>query len=80
MYVCKDLCDLHVFMKSYVNNHNHNKQYIYIYIYVYSIGIISIISTNSGISMVVIIPCLCDLHGLLHVCMRFACVYEQLYE
>ena len=30
-----------------------------------------IISSNSGISMVVIIPCLCDLHGLLHVCMCF---------
>ena len=38
------------------------------------------ISTNSGISMVVIIPCLSDLHWLLHVCMRFACVGEQLYE
>ena len=58
--------------------------YIYIYIYIYThifgISIISMISTNSGINMVVIIPCLCDLHGLLHVCMRFACVYEQLYE
>ena len=54
---------------------------VYIYIYIYSITIIRIIiSTNSGISMVVIIPCLCDLHWLLHVCMRFACVYEQLYE
>ena len=60
--------------------------YIYIYImcaymYIYSISIIHIvISSNSCISMVTVIPCLCDLHGLLHVCMRVACVYEQLYE
>ena len=57
--------------------------YIYIYThihlctFIYSITIINIIiNTNSGISMVVIIHCLCDLHWLLHVCMRFACVYE----
>ena len=50
-----------------------------IYIYIYSIGIINIIRIDSGISMVDMIPCLCDSHGLVHVCMRSACVYEQLY-
>ena len=50
--------------------------YIYIYIYIISITI----STNSGINMAVIVHCLCDLHWLLHVCMRCACVYEQIYE
>ena len=63
---------MYVYMHIYI--------YAYIYIYIYSIRIISIISTNSGINMVVIIHCLCDLHRLLHVCMRFACVYGQLYE
>ena len=59
----------------------HLSIYIYIYTHTYIISIISIISsTHSGISMVVIIPCFCDLHGLLHLCMRFACVYEQLHE
>ena len=54
---------------------------MYIYIYIYTKRIISItVSTNSGISMAVRIHCLFDLHWLLHVCMRFACVYEQLYE
>ena len=84
MCVCKDLCDLHMFMKSHINNHHHNKQHIYIYIYIcihiYSINMISIISTTSGINMAVIIHCVCDLHGFVHVCMRFAFVYEKLYE
>ena len=53
---------------------------IYMYIiYMYKHIISITISTKGGISMVVIIHVLCDLHWLLHVCMRFACVYEKLY-
>ena len=46
-------------------------------IYIYGINVISINNNTSGINMVVIIHCLCDLHWFLHVCMRFACVYES---